>query len=319
MTWSIFKFNWQKSRPHLYLLTQFLPAETKGKILKSDAWPHLLKEDPHKAIDRFLAEGILEPADLRSLLDYRYNTAELKQQLNKLGLQQSGKKSDLIDRLLLTNQKRYQQLQHQLNLLQCSELGKTIAMQFKETETQTRRDFETSTFQALQHRQLAQACQLVAEYNQQKISLHPISPDEQDHSLRRNQMLLHVIFNSKPKILQTLSDDKLNILRIAAGMLLLWQKHTSTKWLPANFSTELIMDNLTAAHMMYSYALHQEQMALHKQNKVKRIEIICSANPCNECKQIATKKYTLTNVPELPYEHCTSPHGCFCITMGCLS
>lgn len=319
MAFSFFKFDWKKSPAHLYLLTQFISANSKKDFVKSDSWKRILKEDPQKAINRFLTEEMVEQADLRGILDYKYNVSELKEQLKKLGLKQSGKKADLIERLISADENRFKQLQQQIYLLKCTEHGKNIVTQHKENENQKRQDFEARTFRALQQSNLVEASQLVAEYNNQKINLYNIPDDEKNNDFKRNLVLLKIMFNSKPKILKNITDDQLGILQLAAGMMFLWKYNNALKWLPEDFNLDITMDKNAAAHMIYSYALNKEAMALHKKNKMKSIKISCCSNSCDECKKIANKKYTLNQVPEIPYEHCTSEQGCLCTTMGYFS
>jgi len=128
--------------------------------------------------------------------------------------------------------------------------------------------------------------------------------------------LLEIMFRSKPKILAPLTDEQLEQLRIAAGMICVWVRKAGAKnWLPPNFKTGLTMDNDAAARMILFHALHQIRMAEYRKTRVKTVEILLADDSCDECRKLGQRKYQLNQVPELPYEKCISKKGCRCTTV----
>jgi len=89
----------QKSPAHLRLLKEFLHPQV-AKDFKSGYWKRELGEDPQKAIQSFLDAGLLVHADLGEYLAYKFKVTELKSMLKQRSLPTSGRKSDLVSRLV---------------------------------------------------------------------------------------------------------------------------------------------------------------------------------------------------------------------------
>jgi hypothetical protein len=76
------------------------------------------------------------------------------------------------------------------------------------------------------------------------------------------------------------------------------------------------MDNDTAARMIEFHAHYQRDIARYRAWGVKTVEILATDDSCAACKKLAKKKYKIDQVPELPYEKCTSEIGCRCTTVA---
>ncbi len=70
------------------------------------------------------------------------------------------------------------------------------------------------------------------------------------------------------------------------------------------------------------YGSHKANLEEYrKQNDVvKGVKIVVASDSCDVCKKLSNKQFTIDNVPELPYEKCTSSKGCRCsyspVTIG---
>ena len=94
-------FDWQKSPAHLRLLSKFLrPQVAEDFSKRSGYWEKQLGETSQKAIERFLDEGVLVHADLSEHLASKFKVTELKSMLEVRGLPASGRKSELVSRLV---------------------------------------------------------------------------------------------------------------------------------------------------------------------------------------------------------------------------
>jgi hypothetical protein len=123
-------FDWQKSNAHLLFLSKFLHPKTPDDFAESDVWETVLEENPKQAIKRFLDEDMLAQADLSDQLDYKYKVTELKDMLKKQGLTVSGRKGDLIQRLIQADPDSMKQVVAGLTILICSEQGREIVEQY---------------------------------------------------------------------------------------------------------------------------------------------------------------------------------------------
>lgn len=312
---SIFGFEWKKSPAHLLFLSKFRKPRAMGGFSRSDTWKAVLKETPKKTIRRFLEEGLLEQASLNGLLDYKYKVSELQSMLKQRGLPVSGRKAELIKRLIQADLEGMGEAARGLNVLQCTEKGKAIVEEYLAQEKGKRARVEEQTLQALRQRKSEEASQIVAAFEAQQVFPRGINVDWKHHNPAHDIAMLKVILQAKPKVLSCLNDEQIEHLRVAAGMMHLWGTNQAKDWLPDNFETDLIMDRDAAARMILFYASHQRSIAQYRAAGVKTVEILATGDSCAACKKLATKKYKIDAVPELPYEKCTSEMGCRCTTV----
>ena len=106
-------------------------------------------------------------------------------------------------------------------------------------------------------------------------------------------------------------------MRIAAAMMELWGTNTAIRWVPNDFETGIPLDSDAASRMFVFHANHRRNIEGYKEAGVKTVEVssIRDSNTCAACKKISGKKFTLNNVPELPYAKCTCDIGCRCMTV----
>lgn len=252
-------------------------------------------------------------ANLAGLLSHKYTIAELKPMLRERGLKVSGRKAELIERLVEADPEAMKKAVRGLRILQATEEGRGTAEQYLEEEREKRHRAERSAFQALKQRKLKAASQAVASFEAKQVFARGIGIDWANHDPSRDVMMLSVIFSGKPQIINGLDDEQLKHLRLAAGMMHLWGvSRVKKEWLPEGFSTELHLDNATAARMLVFYASHHLRLKQYR-GHIKTVEILTvESSSCDACKKLAKKTYVLAEVPELPYEKCTNKMGCRC-------
>jgi len=311
---SLFGFDWRKSNAHLLLLSKFIRPKTMGGFTRSDAWKTALGEGPERAIKRFLKEGMLTQADLTAQLDYKFKVSELKDMLRKRGLPVSGRKIDLIQRLVQADPEGMKQAVTGLKVLVCTKEGRKIAEEYLASERAKRSKVEQQVMEYLRRRKFKDASVTVASYEAEQVFPRGMGIDWKHYNPAHDITILNFIFARKPKILARLDDEQSLILRLAAGMMYLWGTNRAKKeWLPPDFETGLSMDNHAAARMFIFHATYLVNIANYKKSGVvKRVEILAAPDSCDACKKISGKRFKLGEVPELPYEHCTHEMGCRC-------
>lgn len=309
---AIFGSDWRKSPAHLLFLSKFRSPQAIDQLPQFDAWEVALKESPRKAMKRFLGEGLLEQAGLSGLLDYRYKVSELKPMLKQRGLPVSGRKAELIDRLIEADPEGMRKAVRGLTVLQCTGQGQDLAEGYLAQEKEKRSRAEEQTLYALQQRRFKEASQIVAIFEAQQVFPRGLNIDWKHYDPSQDVAMLKVIFQAKPKILTTLNDGQIGHLRLVAGMMYLWGKSQAGFWLPDNFEIDLTMDSNTAARMITFYAYHQRNITQYRAAGVKTVRILATDDSCAACKKLARKRYKISEVPELPCEHCTHEMGCRC-------
>ncbi len=310
---SLTGFDWKKSKAHWLLLSKFIHPQNQDDFAKSDIWKDVLGEHPTQSIKRFLEEGLVTSADLKNTLAYKYKVAELKDMLKQRDLPVSGRKDDMIQRLVTTDPIGIKKSIAGLALLECTQHGKELAEKYLLNEKEKRNCVEQQVLEYIRKRMFREASVAVAAYEAEQVFPRGMGIDWKRHSPNRDIEMMNTIFSSKPKILSKLRDDKLDNLRQGAAMMALWGKNSAQEWLPSDFETESSFDINTAARMFLFYATHKTSLEQYRNSGVvKYVEILAAQDSCDECKMLTKKKYKLNEVPELPHEHCTNGKGCRC-------
>ena len=201
----------------------------------------------------------------------------------------------------------------------CSNVGAILVKEFVDTEDKKREENERIVINALKERDFVKAIREVVKFEASQIIPRGMGIDWKNYNLEQIDVeILTNIFKSKPKILSDVDVDKLEVLRIGASMMHLYGAAVADKWFPTNLETKSRFDNNTAARMLLFHAeFLREKNDINNSIKsgiatIKQIAIIASDDSCEECRAMANKKYTLNNIPELPYEKCTCDLGCRC-------
>lgn len=314
MLQSLLGFDWRKSQAHLLLLSKFLYPQTAEGFAKADYWKDVLRETPEQAIKRFKNEGVLVTPGLSEHLACKYRVSELQPMLKQRGLPVSGRKDDLISRLIEADPRGMKKAVAGLRLLQCSDRGQEIASQYLALEKQRREAADQEVLVMLQKGKFREASLLVSSYEAKQVFSRGLNIDWKNHDPGCDVPGLESIFGSKPKILARLDQGKLGPLRLAAGMMSLWGTNKARAWLPAGFETGLAMDSDSAARMLLFHAQHQANLERYRKWGIKSVQILTANDQrhCEACRKLDAKTYKLSEVPELPYEKCTSEMGCRC-------
>ena len=240
--------------------------------------------------------------------------SDLKSMLKERSLPVSGRKRDLIERLIQSDPEKMKKATRGLKVLQCSQQGRAIAEHYLAREKEKRALLEQQVLNLLRQRRFREASLFVASFESEQVFPRGLGIDWSNYDPAHDVKVLNIIFNSKPHILAPLNNEYLDRLRIAAGMMYLWGTNRIKGWLPPDFKTTLSMDNDAIARMIVFHATHQVQMDQYRKTGVKKIKIITANDTyvCEACRKLASKEYKLNKVPELPYEKCTSEMGCRC-------
>lgn len=196
---SLFGFEWKKSPAHLLFLSKFRTPRAVDDFSKSDTWRAVLKEAPKKAIKRFLDEGMLEQASLAGLLNYKYKVSELKAMLKRRGLRVSGRKAELIERLVQADPQGMRKAVRGLSVLQCSEQGRMIAEQYLAEEKEKRARVEEQTLQALRQRKFKEASRTVAAFEAQQVFPRGMNADWKHHNPAHDVAMLRLCSRASPR------------------------------------------------------------------------------------------------------------------------
>jgi hypothetical protein len=313
--------NWEKSPAHLLLLSKFVRPQVFEEFAKEKDWDVVLGQPVQKAIRRFVEDGALISAGLAEGLGSRFKAADLRDMLKQRGLPVSGRKADMIARLIEADPGGMKQALVGLTVLQCSERGQEIVRQYLVAEKERLAAAQQGVLAMLQRGKFRQASLLVASYEAGQVFQRGFNIDWKRHDPSSDVAVLKSIFGGRPKVLVSLDRGKLGPLRLAAGMMHLWSlsRMQVEAWLPSGFETGLAVDASTAASMLLSYGLQQAELQQYRKTaKATGFAISVSIRTnnddgvCPACRALARRHYKLSEVPALPYEKCTSEGGCRC-------
>ena len=277
----------------------------------------MLRENPLKAIARFLNEGVLELADLPELVDYSYKVSDLKNMLQKRELKISGRKVELIQRIIANDPEEMARLTKDLKLYRCTPEGIELAECYLENEKSKRVDAERESLYFLEKRDFTKAVRVMIGYEASQVFPRGIGIDWHNYDSESDLILLKTIFETTPSILKNVRQSQLHHLRLAAGMMQLWGTNRVQKWLPDNFELNIHISSYAACRMLVFHASYLRNLEEYKKLGIKVVEILGVGNEssCFECRKISGGKYKLNELPELPYAQCTCKMGCRCTTV----
>ena len=158
----------------------------------------------------------------------------------------SGKKEELILRLIDADPGGMKKVIVGLNVFECTKKGIELADEYLISEKEKLVNVELQILEHIKNRDFKKASLTLASYESEQVFPRGMGVGWKNHNPDREIRLLTDIFGFKPKILSKLEDDKLENLRVGAAMMALWGKNDAKKWLPPNFETGLSIDGNTA-------------------------------------------------------------------------
>lgn len=311
------KKNWRSSPAHLLLLSKFRNGDSPARYRDAGYWEAVLKEKPLKVIEQFLKDGVLEPAGLQELVDYKFKASDLKLMLKERGLKVSGRKEELIQRLIENDEQSMRDATKGLDMYWCTTEGIQPREHYREGEKAKRDAAEREVLDLLARKEFSKAVRIVAQYEASQVFPRGLGIDWENYNVESGAESLKTIFERTPGILKDIKENRLDKLCLAAAMMQLWGTNTAAQWLPDGFETGIRLDRDAACRMFVFHAAHLRNMAGYKEACVKTVEVssVDDGNTCSDCRKISGKKYKLESVPELPYAKCTCDIGCRCTTV----
>lgn len=308
------KNDWKKSHAHLLLLSKFLHVNSEDWFIGNERWKGVLNEEPEKAIDQFIKDKAIERATLFDSVSYQFTVSALKLMARENGLKISGRKDELVNRLIDHDEIYMKNLSKNKILYICTDSGKKIAENYLLEKEIQRKCAINKSFKFISKKDFFSAIDIVARYESSQVFQRGIGIDWSNIDKKQHIDFLRVIFTKKPAILKNIENDILNKLQVAAAMMHLWGTPTVGELINDNYESGIYLDKEAACRMIIFYASHALNLSDYKLAGFRKIKINCveDMNLCDECKKINNAIYCLDNAPELPYEKCTCSIGCRC-------
>lgn len=314
--------DWASSQPHLALLKRFLSARD-AKDGVPDFWAPAFGMSPQRVIDGMVAHGALEPVPLLEKVELCHTVAELKKILSSRGLKVSGKKAELVQRLLEADPKDMEKLYAHRIILRCTPAASQAVSRW---EAEQATAFETATddvIAALRNRHFKAAICTADAYRKSKFEppVHPaqeamtIHPAPRSIEERAND--LATVFTLRPKILKGLQPEQWEGLYLNYAVWQLLGRVAPDKCMPG-FTGNGAMSSETATRMLSFHVGHQRNLARWRELGITSGTII-GIGGCEACLALYNKTFRLDKLPELPYKDCTCNLGCRCTAISIMS
>lgn len=318
--------------PEKLLLSKFLQPRELGKFLQprelddlddfdsddfdsNESWRQVLG-DPRRVIAQFRQAGLVAEANLAQRLDAMLTVTDLKKALQKHSLKVSGKKADLIERLVTEAPQEARRLAARHRALVCTNKGREIAEAYLKEVNTKREQAEQTALAMVQQRRFTDAARAVAAFEQTQVFPRGMGMNWGDPELpERLGDEIKRIFEVRPSILRDMPDDRWETVRIAAAMMELWGTNSARAWLPKGFDTGTRFDPSTAARMVLFHVCHLRTLKHCQEMGDKRVNILTAGagSSCDRCLEMEGKKFPLEKVPELPHPECEHELGCRCL------
>ena len=304
----------------LLLLSKFWGTQKLEYVRGRTAiWDPVLGRPAMDVINEFLRNGLLKEADLQTALDFRFRAKELEAMLRARGLKISGTKTVKISRLIEAHIAEMTKLVENLELLLCTEQGRALVDDFLARQAEEKSRAESESIAALDTGDFQLASKIVTQFEAKQVFGTGFSTASRNSEDTLRVRRLELMAKATPRIIATVKPGYLLCLRRAAQIVELWGEKSAETLLPERLETGLRLDAMTAARMISSYVYNKLRLEgaddpeLARFTKGVRISGISDEFRCPVCAALEGKIFAPHEVPELPYERCTSEAGCRCL------
>lgn len=308
--------DWSNSEINLILLSRFLEPRRADSV--PTYWESALGKPPQVAVKRFIENRFLLPASLHATIEFCNTVADLKKLLKERGLKISGKKQELVERLVVADEIGMSKLHATKTVIECSPEIRPRVLQYVANKEREFDDAIAEALVALRTNDFEKASRTIGAYESKQLHLSPPNPlaiPEPPRETTADVETLEEIFTLRPKILSELAESEWEPLHVVVALSHLLHGRLSLEWLPAGFVGVSKFDVATTVRMMQFHIIYLRNLKEMRALGITQGSILCgapNAGSCDACMKIADKIGNLDSLPELPYEKCTCYLGCRC-------
>jgi hypothetical protein len=283
-----------------------------------DYWTDAVGGRAEKEVKKMIQDGLVEPCPLNIRLDHLYTVARLKPLLKERGLAVSGRKADLIERLVEIDPVALDTLTAKAGLHQCTPAGRKIAERFEIYLSNERTDAEREVLDHIVQRDFRAASERMARFEAVQVFPRGLEIDWARYEPSSDVEELKALFGGVPKLLDGLAPELLEPFRLCAAMMLLWGENSAQRWFDETPETGLRLEAQACILMLAAFAQHERTMASYRKAKIGKVEILGGDDEysCPRCRALGGKVFRLSKTPELPYPRCSCELGCRCTTIA---
>jgi|GEM_PF-1704707 len=257
------------------------------------SWSDTLGRPYREVVGELLEQGYLRLAGIKKKLALKLRVPELKLLMYEHDLKVSGKKEELLDRLLEARPLEAERAVADVgDLYLCTEKGLQAVDQYEERSAERRQSADIEIKKLLRAGNVEQAAAVVRRFNQNL----PRPPAE--NPLDKDEVMTILGITQVPGL--TADEVEEGRLRLAAEVL--WEgKIVSGD--PVAKRAAFLIERQRSVETLKQFAENEF---------VNKVEIMCQDDSCRKCKAVAGKRYPLKKAPLIPIDGCTHESGCRC-------
>lgn len=299
-------FRWQESSPHLDLLEKFTKPRDVNQVITWQFVRQTIGEDTESAIDRFIRDGVLIPSTIEETLECIFQAAQLRKLLQERNLKLTGSKSELVERLVLSDRSGMEKIAQKGRVMKCSSTALELLSEHEKKKQLALDSAKKQSFNALKSNDPPNAYKIYATYQKAYVT-----PTFESNSYQVEELMN--VLNSQPKILSAVSKENLMLLKAIAGMHLLWQDESLVSLSSSNNLSGLRNDRIAINYILAHTRITEGIERYKEYAKQVKIEFDSGdIDSCELCQALNGKVFDIDKVPELPMIGCTSDTGCKC-------
>lgn len=285
-------------------------------------WEDKLAEDPTNTIERLLKMGLLQQARPEHQLK-ALNLKELRWALRQNQLKVSGKKAELVERVLESGAALDEFIPKSGSLLVLSETGQRLHEEAKSNEAEAKDRLRKDLIQAIKNKNYDEACDRLCSYEVSQFFQRGINIDWRaaEAPLKRE---VKAIFTANPGLHRKRWGGVSDEVRILAAM-----SHLTGKEMPKHFVSTIAPgedwhDLQIQARMLQFAISHRANKKRYKKMEadferevvVQILPILDQRTTCSACKSSGRLRYSPSTMPELPHTDCKCEEGCRCTSIA---
>lgn len=304
--------SWRETPAFLQYLSRYLIP--KEPVIEDEEWERVLKVKPSVVNKRFLQEGVLKEGELPDKLAYLKAT-ELKEILKRQRQKLSGKKDDLVQRVLAGDLTQIGNAIDGVKVLACSGEGQELAQSYVDKKAEEEKQYEDNALQFIRDDKPVEAFRLAQKYWENQVfgPYHGIDWSKVQEKVYVEPFNLITEIETPLYNKFNISDDEIESVQIGAKMaLLMHSNQVKKRWgLPNKIGDGSDMNEV--ALILIRQAGHvRELLNHHGKDYLLAVYIYALKGSCDECRKYHGRGYALDKVPLLPHLDCKHKKGCRC-------
>jgi hypothetical protein len=279
-----------------------------------DYWANVLPDTVANTLALFRRNGWLVDAPWQQVFAMRHRVDELKPLLKERGLKVSGKKDELVERLIAADPDGMRQRVAGVQSWILSAVAEGPVESYLAGEQDAEALAQTNAMEALKAGNLDAAVESIVAFERTRLFPRGLGIDWNSPGIgsRMAERARHIL-TASPGILREVPEHELAQLRPVAAMLHLTGESRAKPWLPPDLVGHPRLDIETVVRMLLFHGSNNATLEGLREHGCKKVEVSGSGDSCLACMPMDGKKFALSKAPELPHPGCTHVMGCRCL------